>query len=548
MQNATIDLPSTNPVRALTGLARQIALPGEHAPERFPSFPALERTAVMAFTQPFSWNYDLLGQDLHGMLCRQAAYPMWIEYHLSTVVAHTAVWLSDAVFPTASQGGDTFSLRGVPIYNQYLGAASAVPNVAVGVAGATAGLPLQSYVPIGIDGGLGPTPWVYVPNNFVVYIVAAGSSPTAVTLSTMVNFEIWTGPGHSVASFANLTIAIGNTGGMTFFNYGLNNGGYWVRPTSVVTEGAAGGHPAQFQVYFVVANAASATTTYTPSAANPGTVNLVGVVAGVPMVPAFSPVEFANSTLPWRDTRVTAVGALLSNVTQVLNKSGTILGGRISPTIVSPWKVTSTTITTLHPAEKAFLPMETGLYTYCPPSTDMSSFWDYTALVQFTGGFVPVYRLDNTSLVNHFFYNAPVNETTAVSCSYHFEFRTSSSLFQVALSGLTLEALHSAQLALATAGFFFENPEHDSVLGKVIGAVKTIAPHLLGVAEMIPQTASVARGVKMMMRGAKKIPVKSNPQTVPATSAAKSGITRPPGKKSKQSQNQQQKQKKGKKK
>lgn len=516
MQQTTINLPSTNPVRALTGLARQIALPGEHAPERFPSFPALERTALMAFTQPTTWNVGG-GVDFRGFLSRQATYPMWLESLQTSIGSYYASWLSDATNATASGTAGSLSFQGVPVLAQGVGNVAAA-TLQAGIAGSVT--PLQfSYSLLGVDQTLGPSPFIYVPTGWRVNAIVSGTSPPANNVSAELNYEYWVGPGSVDTGFFSTVITAGNTGAL----FGFAPTGRWIRPVSVNFELAAAAHAGQFLVTFVVTNSTGAV--YVASAVDPGTVTLNTVITIGTLLPAFSPSEFANSSLPWRDTRVTASAALLTNVTQVLNKGGTVLAGRISPEIANPWTVTAAVLTNLHPAEKAYLPMETGMYTYCPPSTDMANFWDYST--HLLGGVVrvPVYRLDNTSLVNHFVFNSAPSEVIAVSTYWHFEFRTSSALFQIALSGLTLEALHSAQLVLAAAGFFFENPEHQSVLNKVMAAAKKVVPHLLNIAEMHPATASLARGVRMVMTPT--VAIRNGPSKPPATSAKASGITTP---------------------
>lgn len=537
MQQTTINLPSTNPVRALTGLARQIALPGEYAPERFPSFPALERTAVMAFTQPTTWAVPA-GATYHGMVCRQASYPLWLDTVQSPTnqkASYHAIWQSTALAEPLNNGEVSF--KDAPLYSQATGSTSP----AVTQIGVTSGTPLfgQSWAVLGVDDSCGPSPFIYVPPGCYCFVACyASSALTAGTYTMGVTLERWMEPGkveyYPVEPFS---FTAGTTGGISD-NQGL--GGYWVRPVSANCEAGTGAVPA-IQLYAAVI-VANSTGVYTGSATTGGTwVMNAQSQAITAMMPATVPSEFSTSTLPWSDTRLTASAALLTNVTQVLNKNGTVMAGRVSPNTVSPWLVTKSTIAALHPAEKAFLPLETGLYTYCPPSTDMANFWDYrtTAVFPYTGvaAAAPVYRLDNTSLVNHFFMDSTVASSFAVSMAWHVEFRTSSALFQIALSGLTLEALHGAQLALAAAGFFFENPEHDSVLSKVIAGAKKIAPHLMSVAELHPAGKAAVTGVKAVasaLSGPKKVNVPNGPKRVQPTSAQGSGIVPKKGKKGKQ--------------
>jgi len=235
------------------------------------------------------------------------------------------------------------------------------------------------------------------------------------------------------------------------------------------------------------------------------------------------PVEFVNSQIPWSSVRTTAVAVLGTNVTQVLNKNGTILAGRLNPNLVNAWEATTQTVAGLHPAEKAYLPLETGFYTYCPPSTDLAFFADCTLNTSVGAPNAPIFNLDNDALYNKLFLATTVNSQLAITTSWHIEFRTTSSLFQVGLSAMTLESLHAAQLVLAENGFFFENPEHDTLLGKVIRTAKKYAPEV--VSSMNPMAGKLLKMVvnQASKRGATVTP-KPGPTKPPSTSAKSSGI------------------------
>jgi hypothetical protein len=288
------------------------------------------------------------------------------------------------------------------------------------------------------DTKLGQVPFVYLPGgNWRLYFAFFANSTVATGTEIKVVYESWISPGQSLqqTNLATFTVASGFRGASSgAIALAAGEAGMWIRPLNIATVfNASVAPPSQsYLTMFVVAGTAS----YAASAANAGTFTVTGVNS-TSCVPVIFPSEFANSTLPWYSTRLTAVGALFTNVTQVLNKGGTVMGGRVSPAVQNPWLVTKDYLNGLHPAEKAFLAMETGMYTYCPPSTDMSEFWDYVSNTSVTGLPCPLYRLDNDSLVNiAFFTPGTVAASLALNCSWHIEFRTSSALFQIALCGL----------------------------------------------------------------------------------------------------------------
>jgi hypothetical protein len=349
-----------------------------------------------------------------------------------------------------------------------------------------------------MDSGTGSQEFIYVPSGANACFVITAPTPTtfgAAAVVPVMNYDVWTSPGEVASNSRNVTINAGKTCGQNSL-FVITGEGQWVRPTSI-NYASASAALNQVLIHIIVTSAT--TLSWADSAVDFGTITLSGAVN-----PCFTPLvantEFASTTLPWFSARTTAAAVLCTNVTQLLNKGGTILCGRAAPSVYDPWQITYSTINKFHPAEKAFLPYETGAYSFCPPSTDLALFWDYV-LTSNAGvvGFLPLYRLDNDAMVNHLYFSSPsgVSETLAITCDWHIEFRTSSALFQIGLSTITLEAFHQAQVALCAAGFFFENPLHKDILFKVIQAVKKYAPLLAGVVS--PGLGAALRaGVQML--------------------------------------------------
>ncbi len=514
MQN-TLPLSVGHPLKNLTGMARQIALPGEHAPLRFPSFPALERTAVMGFNQPATLNLPA-ATDVAVTVFRQACYPLWAD---QSVPAFYGV---DYYIPDDNVGSMVCSFPTSNAINGWTVGPRTASGQLVGYTGVTAA---QTYPILAVDANLPGPPFIYVPAGARVMVTAGMGSGVVSTGSIEVSIalEIWVTPGESRSRIITVTIANTFSGGATSIN--PTTTGYWARPLSVTrSDPASGTSLGTTMISFAVATASS--VSFSAGITNPGlwTVTGYGALATAIHMPLVIPSEFVASQLPWFATRTTAAGFLGTNVSQVLNKGGTVLGGRVSPAVVNAWDVTKTFISNLHPAEKAYLPLETGVYTYCPPSTDLVSFHDYTLNTAGGAAAAPLFILSNDSLYNKMYLTASgVAETLACTVSWHLEFRTSSALFQVGLSTLTLETLHTAQLVLAESGFFFENPEHTSVLQRVTAAVKKFAPMVANYA--LPGSGPL---LGMMLRGGKSMKAKTGPSKPKATSAQGSGIVPKP--------------------
>ncbi len=552
MYKSNSQLPGA--LTSLTGLAKAIALPHEFAPQRFPSFPALERTAVMGFSVPTTWSNSVASNGSKFMLARQAVYPLWgdvmttsswsysITWEATTAgfLEHTTDFGPNVMYPTTSNVGATASQLGITGCNNSFVTAPV----------------------LGYDQGTGPSPWIYVPINssLTLYVSTVGANTYATGAQATLSLQVWTAPGQFTSRTLNMTK---NT---TTTNFGesyaitkatalvttsVSTGGIWVRPSTYEAVQTSNTIPLAGVTGVVSSLIAGPNMVFSNSA------QATMTVAGAPADPIHLPLviapEISTSPLPWMACRTTAASVLLTNVTQVLNKAGTFLGGRISPNVTNPFLVPRSYIANLHPAEKQQLCAEEGFYTFSPPSTDLANFWDYTCIlgpstpssIETTTGLPPLYRLDNDSLVNVIFFDDSAAASFSVTVDWHIEFRTSSALWQIAVSTMPLETLHSAQLLLHGVGYFFSNKWHLTLL-KILNHLKTASP-IFGLAysagKMImsnkpqrnPKTTTLAgatgtagprrqRGKSKRRRRAKSAPPPRQPTRSASRPKMKSGI------------------------
>lgn len=464
-----------------SSIAKVIALPGKHAPQRFPSFPALERTAVMGFNASIPYTVGV--GDTHVFLARSPVYPLWGERPGYEGGAFTAQCYGVSYEMTnleeyghlvyASVG--PYAVTGTWCNTNSTG--NSTPAISAGAAS------VLSKALIGIDSGTGDLPWVYVPKSSWI-LLSIGNMGLSTPMETTVTLERWVAPGE-VQGFTyrfNLDAAGGSSGGNKY----VSTQNQWLRVKSISIE--SGPLPVSTgPVVSLGAALSEAPPTYTPNSTygtwSPGVV----LTTEKFLLPLTISPEYDNSIIPWQSTRLNAVSALFTNTTKVLAKEGTVLWGRLSPSHTAPWIVTKSLIEAIHPAEKAFLNLEQGTYAYNPPSTDLTDFKNHTYASTYTrsnssSDNLPVYRLDSTAYVCHAFFTDPDGDTSlAINCDYHVEFRNSSTLFQIGIASLPIEALHTAQLALIRAGFFFSNSEHTGLISKIISGLASLHP-LLSVA------------------------------------------------------------------
>ncbi len=467
LQQQRVQGGTPNALSSMTGLAKAIALPHDYAPSRFPSYPALERTAVLGFSAPVTWNSTSTNTAERFILTRQASWPLWGR--VTSGVTTPLFWVDYTVTThTSTVQQNTLATAG-PIAAWGLGSRPAT-NLSCGIVGATS-IP-QGYAILGIDGP-GPE-WFYTDGNARAYIVgntdsvnSAGAAGTGI-----LTYQQWVSPGEYKTIQKAVTLQTDNTKFGAFYTLisTTSNQGFWIRPVSYSSQGVN-----QVATFTAISAFGSDGPAYTTSATVNPTFTYTPTVSTITLQPLVVPSEFANSALPWYSTRTTAAAVLLTNVTQALNKAGTFLGGRVSPNVISPFEVTTTYLSTLHPAEKSQLAAEEGFYTYTPPSTDLVNFWDYTLNTSNGAATCPVYRLDNDSLVNVFFHSDSIAATYSVTVDWHLEFRTTSALFPIGVSSMPIEMLHQAQLALCTTGFFFNNWNHEKIKAIVVNIARYLA-------------------------------------------------------------------------
>lgn len=497
-------------------IARTVALPGKHQPLRLPNFPALERTAVLGFNS--SLPVSVFTGETRVMLTRQAYYPLWLDYlaNSSVPAAYGVSWTTSIISEYAATYSASATVMGNHVARTF-GNAAVSGFLTPAIAGTSALQPYInfSYPILGVDAATGPQEWIYVPQGSWLMCTVIRST-TSTVLTAVVTVEIWQRPGDVAEYITNaFTVNIGaNKGGSATpakFNIGA-----WVRPVKVNVASDADPVAHDFTVYMGVGMSDGAPV-YTPSTVNAGGWAFSGVNTGRMFLPAAVTPEYENSTIPWSGTRVTAVSALFTNTTKVLNKEGTVLWGRLNPAATDVWNSKGFNLTSLHPAEKAYMDLEQGTYTYCPPSTDLADFRSYYIVPETTLSPCPVYRLDNAAMVNFGAFTDPDGGTNlALNLDWHIEFRSSSTLFNLGVSSLTLEALHAAQIGLLKAGFFYHNFDHVMVLNGIIKAIGSLNPFL-------KMAAPLAKG----LLGSSSVAISNRPgrnNRPTPTSGARSGI------------------------
>lgn len=480
-----------NNTKHLEALAQTMAVPRDHRPMRMPTFPAMERTAVTAHLSTANLRVPA-GNSLRGFVSRSPTYPVWATYDPGPNLVTNNVNITTT--PNVSLGirmtvmGDVWVID-----NDYW--------TGLNSAGAYNSMVNSQLWPVGVTGD--DTVWMYHPAGAVANVgcimAIAGGTGTSKVVTLTFELEVFNGSIISREEYDVTATVI--PGGTEFKHNSTNNFGPWFRLVAIRLKTDLKS-PTDDTYYSI--NSASMGVSGTWS-------------SGQSMFPVVAPPEYTTSNIPYRSTRETALSVLFSNVSSVLNKEGTISAVRVPMSLfrttggLSPWGdfTQQSFFTAPHPAERYYGPLEKGLYTYALPDQKTEQFATY---VSDQIAAYPVYRLDDSDYV-HLLQFSDLDSagatTLAVQVDMHLEFRTSSSLFQLGYSHITLESYHVAVLSLLKQGVFYENPVHLAAIGNLIrGAVTTLAPVMMPyLRAAVPHVSSMASAATsaLMNRAAEKL-------------------------------------------
>lgn len=488
-----------NNTKHLEALAQTIAVPRLHKPVRMPTFPAMERTAVTSHL--LTENLSVPARtNVHALVKRSAVYPVW-----ATINGTGGANLNNNLcltHPMSGAGGGWAVRSDGEVINfpqERWG-----PLTATGGAGA-AWITSRQW-PVGyLADGTGP--WMYVPTGMTaVFAIVFGSTVAGATTGWSIEYECWTGTqvvGNSLLVNPSAITGLVQAA-LTLNRPGQTGNAYnWFRVLSL-TPDTMTGVTADFLITTVYMGAITGGTVWVPG----GGVDFVSTGG---MFPLFSPAEWGNSQLPYRATRETAAAALFSNVSSVLSKEGVVSATRVpmsafrQETTQSPWNpvawAAQSFFTSPHPSERYYGPLEKGLYTFTLPDEKSERFSSYLVDTAFTASTpYPIYIMDDFDYVHLIRFSdldSTSGTTLAVQLDTHLEFRTSSALFQLGYSGVTLESYHVAVLSLLKQGVFYENPSHIGAIGGLVRhAVSNLAPVMMpflrGVSTQAQKAASSA--------------------------------------------------------
>lgn len=463
----------------MSTIAKTILLPHDHPPARLPTFPNIERTAVVSLESNTTVISTVYGKPTRRfVLLREPAAPLWIDDKIDNSATGSA--RLSYLLQTVDTGTNVLD-----------------PTIAA--AGAN--------TPLGTVDGVDQ--WMYAPADpeTGTHLMSAFVNSNA---AVAYDVEYLTDGGRI---FTSLALQANNTQRQSVLFPNALGSSVWFRVTRIAHNTGA-----NTQLCFAIDISSSGTRA---------------------LLPHVTSIEADASTEPYNSTRVTALSCLLSNVSRVQMKQGTVRAARIAADRISWWTVAKPDLDRVHPASRYFGALENGLYIVAPPTQESEQFrqtiMQASLITSAAPGAVSVSGTvkvpivlpdsDDPFLVAVTEEEATIDEAIiAITLDIHLEFRTSSPLFQVGVAAIPLEQYHAAQLVVAQAGYMYENPTHWAELArKIVGLAGVVIPTLFpgsGVARMASAAALMLPRIaprrdfsqKQMVKPQQKQPRKRQPQ------------------------------------
>lgn len=517
-------------------IARSIAAPSEDKPTRLPTFPNLERTAVLGFTTTGTVTVgteDYTQVPGQFLAVRDPGYPVWVNrpvvssgvyslYSSNTFSARVITGTETIAmrpFATDAYSNDTLSFTGMLNIDYY-------KHPVVHIGGVS-----YMLVGCGPDTGIPAFLEIFAAVGTAVNITGASITVDAYTFADGVRTLV-------LPSVGTRRDAVTPASPIVSFCYNLPSNVFAYRVTSATIAYATA---ATWTL-----NRISWGTSCTPpfTGVTYGTTTVLTAPTEAPtsaswlysILPLCPPPEVEASSVPWQDVRCNAAAVLFTNVSRVLNKEGTAAGARVSTATFpaftpSLWNGFSA----VHPEDRYFGALENGLYTFTLPDAGSEVFRSVHHglfdIVTIPSGTIPNTALCLTVDPTLWKYAncvalTDIDNTAATTLAYslfrHTEFRTTSVLFDTGVAPYTLESYHSSQMALSKMGVFHENPVHLAAIANAAAtAVRALWPVLRPYAQqaaavVVPKVANWVAG-KMGVKG----DMTQKQMTMPSKSAKK---------------------------
>lgn len=430
--------------------------PEGKAPIRLPTYPALDRTSVLATSTPVAFAGTATPIQRLALF-PQPALPLWADtspYPISQFTIYTSrqtVNVTTGV-PTMATG---FVLTSATT------GATAMSNLTPVVTGFSA-VP-SSFAVLGQDSGTGSVPFTYVPSQGCYAVVVNFNSSSVIPASgnkATINIEAWTSPG-GVSGFGTVSVTFDGTNPSASVEIATPIP-VWIRPVSVDIHASVSGNIVNVGIF--ATNVATGDLAWNAVPALWGTFSTSAVSAFRNYYPVITAGPVSSSPIPWNETRVTAAALTVNNVTPLMTRGGTLLASkllaedtpvtRVQSVLQADWDAND--LQQSNPQDLYFGPAEATMTGFVLPPTADLGYQDCMVLVAnpiaATSGLtqIPIFRLDDVRPFLAMAYGFSGDWTLAVRLTVHLEFRNAKNLFPLGISTVQPAQMMAAARQLAS--------------------------------------------------------------------------------------------------
>lgn len=474
-------------------IAQTIAIPRDHRPVRLPTFPNLERTAVLAFTDTSTDKMDLAKSDGSAesdyLLTRDPFMPLWastkvkgrrmFQHRYPATQKLLPNHTFDVAIPASARWNGTDDLASDSPTFRHLQHGDHIYTFFGGI----------------VDVNTAPT--------LILYVDTTTAATNNATLLVSYSISTINGKGEVMNTISNSLHPLSPqlNGGRYMFTMGVGLP-YDTVAARVYNLQLHGPDPVlnpdkHFDVSELIVGFSLGTVAGDPFNGTLGYVTRLW--------PRSPPAEMTNSML-FEAVRATATACLFTNVTSVMNKEGTASAARVCTKDFPAFDTTRWEgFQSVNPKERYFGALEKGLYAFTLPDSSSETFRDGTLWAdhgvvingqQFYNRLnVPIVHIEHLAYATCIRLSDPSDATPtslALTLDRHIEFRTTSRIFATGYSTYQLEAYHTAQMALARLGTITENPTHMATLAIAVArALRAVAPivtpYAVGAAQAVAQ-------------------------------------------------------------
>lgn len=313
-----------------------------------------------------------------------------------------------------------------------------------------------------LDNTTGGGPWAYVPagagNNGGVYIMYSNFQNFGAAITAMLEFDTWSMSGEIGTARTGLTVGVAGNNSMHWSlrrNSTLPSNVVAIRLRSVITDTGTATTDGVFSL--ICTNSFVSDADLVDAVAGVAPVLTISATYGGCLIPAAVATGSTTSMVPYQNSRLTALGVKIRNVTKVMNKEGSWYAARLDTRTFLPFNFDLPTIyEALASRDKAVMSLAEDITLFLPPATSQLEFRDHfynPNALSYNGTRTTtfaVFRLDDMSLMTAMQgFDADGGTGLLIHVCSHFEFRHTSPWWATDLCSNTLESFHRAAIQAA---------------------------------------------------------------------------------------------------